>query len=102
MRAGQLPSRSGTLASWTLPAWESGRSRAAWRTKNTRMRAARRSSSAPAKLPELLAGGGVNLLRYSTLRAAQLEASRLPAHALACMLVCMRRLDAPGASCPSR
>ena len=58
------------LASWSLPAWERGRSSEAWRTKKTRMRPAMRSTSAPAKLALGLLGLGLNLDRYSTLKAA--------------------------------
>ena len=57
-----------TLASWTFPAWERGRSSEAWRTKNTRTRPAMRSTSAPAKLALALDGLGLNLDKYSTLR----------------------------------
>ena len=59
--------RGPTLASWTLPAWDRGRSSEAWRTKNTRMRPAMRSTSAPAKLALGLLTLGLNLDRYSTL-----------------------------------
>ena len=60
-----------TLASWSLPAWERGRSREAWRMKKRRMRPAMRSTSAPPKLAVALLGGGLNLLKYSTLRAGK-------------------------------
>ena len=63
-----MPGMGGlTLASWTLPAWDRGRSSEAWRTKNTRTRPAMRSTSAPAKLALGLLGLGLNLDRYSTL-----------------------------------
>ena len=64
---GQQATQGPTLASWTLPAWERGRSSEAWRTKKTRMRPAMRSTSAPAKLALGLLGLGLNLDRYSTL-----------------------------------
>ena len=70
-----------TLASWTLPAWERGRSSEAWRTKNTRTRPAMRSTSAPAKLAPAAAllalGLGLNLDRKSTLQQARGECSLL-------------------------
>ena len=53
-------SKKPTLASCSLPCWFRGRSRAAWRTKNTRIRAAMRSSRAPAKLGTAGAGRGTN------------------------------------------
>ena len=65
-----------TLASWTFPAWERGRSSEAWRTKNTRMRPAMRSTSAPAKLALVLDGLGLNFDKYSTLHPASASQNR--------------------------
>ena len=73
-----------TLASWTFPAWERGRSSEAWRTKNTRMRPAMRSTSAPAKLALALDGLGLNFDKYSTLHPASASQSR-PPRLLACL-----------------
>ena len=58
---------SPTLASWSLPAGDRGRSSAAWRTKNTRIRAAMRASRVPAKEGRSGDGEGTNLEKYSIL-----------------------------------
>ena len=57
------------LASCNFPAWLSGRSREAWRTKNTNKREAKRCVRAAPTEP-LFCGlaAGLNLLKYSTLQ----------------------------------
>ena len=67
-RAGaERQSAARTLASCSLPACESGRSSAAWRTKKASTRRARRSTSAAAKLGTCGDGTGLNFDRNSIL-----------------------------------